>query len=174
MWKKIEGYEKYEVSDRGKARSLDYNNSGKVQELKTRKDRSGNLLIGISKGNKKADKTLSRVVYETFSGKKLGRNDIIMYRDGNKENCSYENLYLIGRGKRQEETYEAGRRREDRLGREYLKKYKFYNEEVSIKEIARRTGIDRERIQGRIRDAGWGIEEAAEVPIAIYKKKGSR
>ena len=38
---------------------------------------------------------LSRLVYETFSDKKLGNKEKIGFKDGNINNCSYNNLYIM-------------------------------------------------------------------------------
>ena len=94
---------------------------------------------------------------------KLGKNDIIMYQDKDKSNCSLENLYLITRGKRQEITYDSNRR--------YKPLHEFYGKMLSTKEISKITGIKPHNIRDRIRTRKWSIEEASETPVAIFRRK---
>lgn len=40
---------------------------------------------------------ISRTVYSIFSGKKIGRDDIVQYHDGDEDNKSFDNLYILSR-----------------------------------------------------------------------------
>ena len=135
IWKDIEGYEnKYCVSNLGNVKSLNYNNTGKENILKPKINKQGHLEITLNKNDKHYYRMVSRLVLETFLGLNLGKNDIIMYKDGRKTNCHLDNMYVISRGKRQEITYDLDNR--DRL------KFEYYDEILPIKEISRKIGID--------------------------------
>ena len=70
---------------------------------------SGNLLhaydftypnshVTLRINNKNVKKNKAILVYELFSGKKLQRNKyIIQFKDGNRDNAAYDNLYVISR-----------------------------------------------------------------------------
>ena len=165
LWEDVEGYEgKYQVSTTGKAKSLNYNNTGKEKLLKPKINKQGYLEVKLSKNNKAKDYMLSRLVLETFLKIKLTKNDIIMYEDNDSLNPSLDNLYIITRGQRQELTYDKDKR--------YRPKYEYYGEKLSTKEIAKRTGIDARTIRERIRSLYWNIYEAAEIPKVKLKGDG--
>ena len=168
IWLDIKGYEgKYQVSNTGFAKSLNYNNTGKEKVLIPKINKQGHYEISLSKNNKIKYCILSRLIFETFNNVELGRNDIIVYKDENKTNCKLENLYRITRGKRQEITYDNDKR--------YRPKYEYYGEILSTKEISKKIGIDSKIIRRRIKNLYWNIYEAAEIPIARYDyKKGEK
>jgi len=154
IWKDIKGFEnKYQVSTLGNIKSLNYNNTGKEQILKPKIKKNNKLLeVTLNKNDKHYYRMVSRLVLETFLGLKLGKNDIIMYKDNDKNNCSLKNLYVISRGKRQEITYDLDNR--------YRPKYDYYGEILPTKEISRRNGIDSKTIRTRITTLYWNIYEA--------------
>lgn len=163
--KDIEGFEgKYQISTLGYVKSLNYNNTGQERVLKPKINKQGYLEITLSKNNKCYYKQVARLVLEEFLGLKLGKNDIIMYIDEDKENCALDNLYIISRGKRQELTYDKDRR--------YRPKYEYYGEILPTKEISKRIGITSRQIRNRIRKLYWNIYEC-EIPIGRtnYKNK---
>lgn len=94
-WRDIKDFEGlYQVSNTGKIRSLSYNNTGIIADKKPVRNKKGKMEINLWKNNKAHPKTVARVVLETFREKKLRKNQLIQYRDGNTENCSFENLYV--------------------------------------------------------------------------------
>ena len=161
IWLDVKGFEgKYQVSNTGFAKSLNYNNTGKEKVLIPKINKQGHYEISLSKNNKIKYCILSRLIYGTFNNIELTRNDIVMYKDEDKTNCKLENLYKITRGKRQEITYDNDKR--------YRPKYEFYGEILSTKEISKKTGIDSKTIRTRIRH-DWDIHEC-EIPKAIYRR----
>ena len=159
LWKNIEDFEgKYQVSTSGQVMSMNYNNTGKPKILKPKVNKQGYLEVTLNKNDKHCYKVVNRLVFETFMGIKLGRNDVLVNKDGNKQNPALSNLELITRGKRQEISYDTGKR--------YCRKFEFYGQEMSLKEMSKVTGINVDAIKRRINALGWGIEEAAEVPLA--------
>ena len=165
IWKDIKDFEgKYQVSTEGNVMSLNYNNTGTPKILKPKINKQGYLEITLNKEDKHYYRMINRLVIETFTNLKLTKNDIIMYKDKDKTNCSLENMYLITRGERQEISYDTGKR--------YVAKHEFYNEKLPIKEISKRTGVPVHIIRGRIRELGWDIHEAGELPVAKTGKRG--
>lgn len=87
QWKSIYGFEgKYEVSSRGRVRTLNYNNTGTTRVLKASKNKStGYMQIGLyDKTTKKMEpRYVHRLVAEAFipNPKNLEQVDHI---DGNK------------------------------------------------------------------------------------------
>lgn len=171
VWKDIKGFEgKYQVSTEGYVISLNYNNTGKPKILKPKVNKQGHLEVTLNKNDKHYYRLVSRLVHETFTGQKLNKNDILMYKDEDKHNCAFNNLYKITRGQRQGITYDKGNRKKDSLGREYLKEYEFYGEILNVKQLSKRFGIDQHILTDRISKQKWNIYEASEIPVAVYKK----
>lgn len=163
-WLDIEGFEgKYQVSNKGEVISLNYNNTKKPKILKPKVNKQGHLEVTLNKDNKHYYRLVSRLVFETFTGMKLTKNDILMYSDEDKTNCELLNLYLITRGERQELTYDLDRR--------FVPKHEFYDEKLTAKELSKRTGTKVEVINHRLNRLRWGVEEAAEVPVAKRRSR---
>lgn len=92
IWKAIEGTDgKYEVSNTGKVRSLDYKRTGRTQELSTRRNNSGYLIVSLSAGGKPITRLLHRLVATAFLPNPSSLPQV-NHKDGNKENCRAENL----------------------------------------------------------------------------------
>lgn len=163
-WKDITGFEnKYQICLSGFVRSLNYNNTGNFKLLKPKINKQGHLEVTLSKHNKPYYKMVARLMIETFTNIKLTKNDIIMYKDNDKTNCSLDNLYLISRGERQELTYEQDHR--------HRLKYEYYGTILPIKDIAHINNISPRLIRSRITRLYWNIYEAAEIPKSIINKK---
>lgn len=165
IWKDIEGFEgKYQLSTKGRIKSLNYNNTGKEKILIPKINKQGHLEIVLSKNDKRYYFMINRLMFQTFANIKLTKNDIVMYKDNDKTNCSWDNMYLITRGKRQEITYDSDNR--------YRPKYEYYGKILPTKEIAKMNNISSRKIRERVRDLYWNIYEAAEIPVAVFKRKG--
>ena len=164
IWNDIYGFEgKYKISTEGNVKSLNYNNTGKEQILKPKVNRQGHLEVTLNKNDKHYYRMVNRLVISTFTDKILTKNDIVMYKDNDKTNCSLDNIYIISRGKRQELTYDLDHR--------YRPKYEYYDEILPTKEISKRTGIDSKTIRTRMKKLYWNIYEASEIPLGIYKER---
>lgn len=88
VWKDIKGYEgKYQVSDRGNVKSLNYRRSG-VENLLTPWDAGRGYLQVIFTRKKYA---IHRLVAETFIPNPDNKSDV-NHIDGNKKNNNVENL----------------------------------------------------------------------------------
>ena len=164
IWRDIEGFEnKYQISNTGFVKSLNFNNTNQEKILKPKVNKQGHLEITLSKNDKLYYRMVNRLVIAAYTDLKLTKNDIIMYKDNDKTNCALDNMYIISRGKRQEITYDLDHR--------YRPKYEFYGEILPTKEISKRTGIEAKTITERMRTLYWNIYEAAEIPKAKFNRK---
>lgn len=92
IWKDIKNFEnKYQVSNKGKIRSLNYHNEKRIKILKPYKDIWGYLRIDLCKNGIKKHYKISRLVAQEFL-KKIENKNQINHKDGNKENNLVENL----------------------------------------------------------------------------------
>lgn len=89
----IKGFDGYFVSRDGKIFS---NKKGELREVVPFVVEISNSLVykrvKIYRNGRKRTKMVHRIVYETFSGNSLNRNDKIYFKDFNTLNCSYGNL----------------------------------------------------------------------------------
>ena len=92
IWKDIKGYEgKYQISNKGNIRSLNYRRTGKTKILQPGKDKDGYLLIGLRKDGKKKTYKIHRLVAEAFL-ENPNKKPQINHIDGNKQNNYISNL----------------------------------------------------------------------------------
>lgn len=69
IWKDILGYEgKYQVSNLGRVKSLNYHRTGKEKLFTPYKNRCGYLLVNFRKNGKKTGYSVHTLVYSTFNG----------------------------------------------------------------------------------------------------------
>lgn len=90
-WRIVEEFPKYEVSNCGNIRSLDYNHTGKPKLLKPGKSSCGYLVVVLWKERKKTCCLLHRLIAKAFLN---NPNNLkyINHKDENKENNCVENL----------------------------------------------------------------------------------
>ena len=91
IWKDIEGYEKYQVSNLGRVRSLNFRRTGKVQVLKPGKNKCGYLLVNLCKDGKLKSCLVHRLVAQAFLPN-LDNLPQVNHRDEDKENNLLDNL----------------------------------------------------------------------------------
>ena len=108
-WRDVEGYEgKYQVSNWGNVRSLNYNNMGFANNLKPNdKITGGYLCVYLRKNNKTKQYKIHRLVAETFIPNfenKLCVNHI----DGNKLNNNVDNLEWCTSSENNKHAYRCG------------------------------------------------------------------
>jgi hypothetical protein len=160
-WKDIKGYEnKYQISNTGKVKSLNFNNTKKEKILTPKINKQGYLEIKLSKDNKTKDFMVNRLVIEHFTNFKLNKNIIVLYKDNNPINCSLNNLYYTTRGEYQEFTYDKGKRK--RIIVEYR------GIKMPIKNLPFENGVDVDITRNRLSE-GWSVEEAIAVPKGVIK-----
>ena len=91
IWKDIQGYEGYQISNYGRIKSLNYNKTKQEKILKTSKNTKGYLQVGLFKDGKQVRKQIHRLVAEAFLE---NPNNLpqVNHKDENKENNCAENL----------------------------------------------------------------------------------
>ena len=92
IWRDIEGYEGlYQVSNKRRVKSLNYNKSGKEGILKPRKSKDGYLQLQLHKEGECKDYRVHRLVGQTFLENLEGLPEI-NHKDEDKTNNCVENL----------------------------------------------------------------------------------
>lgn len=92
LWKDIDGYEgKYEISNFGRVRSVNFGNSGMSKIMKPEVTPKGYLTIGLSKNGKKRGYRISRLVATAFVPNPNAFSEV-NHKDENKTNNYADNL----------------------------------------------------------------------------------
>lgn len=112
-WKSIAGYEeRYEVSDRGNVRSLNYHREGRTKILKPKKNCGGYLVVNLRKDGQLKQPSVHRLVAQAFLPNPLNLPQV-NHRDEDKLNNAASNLewctasYNINYGSRNRRMAEA-------------------------------------------------------------------
>lgn len=144
-WKTVDGYEYHQVSNLGRARSLDhYDKRGhlwKGKILKPMKDPNGYLKVRLSDGEKSKTFNLHRLILMTFQPLEDYTNIVCDHIDCNRQNNNLTNLRwmtYINNLKRRNLNTEAYRNKGSK-SRKIVKVYKnnsLYKEFKSIAECA--------------------------------------
>ena len=161
IWKDIEGYAgKYQVSDRGNVRSLNYNNTGKPRNLKQKINRYGYNEVKLSKNNKTKDFLVSTLVAKAFI-KKVSPDKEVMHISDINDN-SVENLKYGYRSEILHQTYKRGRRKIGKPSKNFIsfngKQYEKYSD------LARDNNITPRRFFKRL-EKGWSLDETINIPV---------
>lgn len=148
IWKDIRGYEgKYQISNFGNVRCLNYNRTGKAQLLKPDKDHLGYMYVVLCKNGKKAHKKIHRLVAEAFLP-----NPHNLPQVNHKSECKMLNfacclewcdrIYNCNYGTRNQRVADALSFSIDQFDKEenFIQRWK------SMREIERQTGISRRNI----------------------------
>jgi len=91
IWRKIEGFEKYEVSNLGRVRSLDYKHTGETKVLRPILNRYGYLRINLYKNSKLCSRSIHRLVAQAFILNPENKQQV-NHIDANKQNNIVSNL----------------------------------------------------------------------------------
>jgi len=94
IWKTIEEYPDYQVSNLGRVKSLKFN---KEKILKQCKNKDGYFRVDLYRNKKQYHKLIHHLVYETFNNYKLKNNECIHHKDENKENNNINNFKLMNK-----------------------------------------------------------------------------
>lgn len=164
-WKDIIGYEgKYQISNTGKVRSLNYNHTGKVKELKLKLNRYGYYEVKLSKNNKTKDFMVGRLVAQHFIDNPNFKSKAIHIKD-TKDN-SVINLKWAYESEAMHNQYNTGKRKgksSNTIITYNKRNYKRYSD------IAGDLGINKNTFYKRLK-LGWSLYEAVEIPIGRSKK----
>jgi hypothetical protein len=93
IWRKIEGFEYYEVSNLGMIKSLKF---GKEKILKPGKNRGGYFTVNLSKDKIPKCKTIHQLVAIAFlNHKPCGLNLVVDHKNDDKTDNKVENLQIV-------------------------------------------------------------------------------
>jgi len=93
IWKIIEEFPDYMVSDQGRVKSFKRYKDGKI--LKYRKNNKNHFQVSLCENGKCKNKLIHILVYETFNDYKLKNNECVHHDDDNPENNNINNLKLM-------------------------------------------------------------------------------
>lgn len=92
IWKDVIGFEgKYQISNFGRIKSLNYNNTHKEKIMKLSLDKYGYTKLSIAKNNKDYSKTIHRLVAQAFIPNPENKSQI-NHKNGVKTDNRVENL----------------------------------------------------------------------------------
>lgn len=66
VWKSIDGYENYMISNLGRVKSLNYNHTGEERVLRCGANKDGYHIVGLYKNGKRRMFRVNRLVAQTF------------------------------------------------------------------------------------------------------------
>jgi AraC-like DNA-binding protein len=108
IWKSIPNYSRYEASDLGRLRSLDYKLSGIIKVLKPSITEDGYLKTMLLNDNGKYEShRVHWFVTLTFKGKRPNELEV-NHKDGNKENNAINNLEYTTHSKNCQHSFDIG------------------------------------------------------------------
>lgn len=111
VWKDIKGYEnKYQVSNLGNVRSLNFNNTRKPGNLKIKINHLGFSEVKLSKNNKTKDFMVARLVAEAFIPNNNNRPEV-MHISKDKQDNSVDNLRWAYKSETRHNMYNKGSRK---------------------------------------------------------------
>jgi hypothetical protein len=160
IWKDIKGYEgKYQVSNKGNVKSLNFNNTGKPKELKQKINRYGYYEVKLSKNNKTKNFLVSTLVANAFLNRK--NNEVEVMHIGDTSENNVENLRFGYRCEIIFNTYKRYKREGTPT------KYKIsYDKKryATLSDMARAYNIKPDQLHKRL-ERGWTLNEALSIPI---------
>lgn len=136
IWKPLKNYEgRYEVSNLGNIRSLNYHLTGKIQLLKQQKNKDGYLYVAVPKEyNKRRQILIHRAVAMAFIENPLNKPEV-NHKDGNKQNNNSNNLEWVTMQENQRHAWDNGLKEKVRsesskrgMEEKTLKRLKEYND----------------------------------------------
>ena len=172
-WKDIPQYEElYQVSNLGNIKSLNYNNTGKEQILKPRKNKDGYLMVHLYKNGKRKMYRLHRLIWQAFNGS-IPEGYEVNHLSEDKTQNNLDNLNLMTHkenmnfGSRTERAAKANTNGKcSKPVIQYNKQGNLIKEWPSIMEVERSLGFDRGNISkcclGKLKSAygfKWQYEE---------------
>lgn len=145
--------------------SLNYNNTGKPQELKLKVNRYGYNEVKLSKNNKTKNYLVITLVAEHFLIKPAP--DMIPIHIGDISDDSVENITYGYRSEMLHLMYKKGRRKIGKPTRNIVSyKGKAYRK---WSDLARDYGLHPKQFEKRV-SHGWRLDEALEIPIERKQK----
>lgn len=87
IWKPIDGFEDYEISNLGKVKSLNYKRTGKEKILKPAKNKDGYLLVVLCRNGKRKTFRVNRLVASAFLPNPEGFEQVNHIDEVKTNNC---------------------------------------------------------------------------------------
>lgn len=166
IWKDIIGYNgKYQISNTGKIRSTNYNNTGKIKELKLKLNKYGYYEVKLSKNNIVKDFMVGRLVAQHFLPN-LNFKPKVIHKKDVKDN-SINNLEWAYESEAMHNQYNNSHRSGKSSNTKITYKGKNYKKYI---DIAKEFGINRRTFYKRIYELHWNLYEALEVPVGRNEK----
>ena len=122
-WRKVKGYEKYSVSNKGNVRN---DETGRI--LKKSVNNNGYELVSLGKNSGKL--RVHRLVASAFLGDVKGF--VIDHIDGNKQNNNVENLEIVTSSENNKRAYDCGLKKAKKLVNAKSKTVYAYNERKEL------------------------------------------
>ena len=173
-WRNVKGFEgKYQVSNTGKVKSLDYNNTGKEKILQPRLNKRGQYIINLWKNNKAKQFGVGQLVAMHFL-KKQNEDDVVMHI-GDKTNDNVNNLKYVSLA---ETMYNKKKEKKKQIN--IIDNIYTSGEIRKQKKKAKENGIKGHQLYKRLYE-GWSLDEAVNIPMKrkerilnkqLYKYKG--
>lgn len=107
-WKKIDGYEKYYVSENGKIKTTNYNHTGQEAEVKVFKNCYGYMAVNLMEKGRRKRYQVHRLVAAAFHPLSETCHDQVNHKDGNKTNNHYMNLEWCDARHNSRHAYKTG------------------------------------------------------------------
>jgi hypothetical protein len=161
-WKDIKGYEgKYQVSNQGNVRSLNFNNTGRPGDLKIKVNKYGFAEVKLSKYNKTKDCMVARLVAEAFIPNPSNKPQVMHISKDGLDNRA-DNLKWAYNSEVKFNMYKKGSRKIGVPSGNKIsykgKRYKNYTE------LGKDYGLSQHQLFHRL-SKGWSLEEALEIPM---------
>jgi hypothetical protein len=154
IWKEIKGYEGYyEVSNRGRVRSLDRVRIIKGKVLKQMDNGSGYKKVTLCKNGKYTQRYVHRLIGKGFLKNKKNK-ETINHKDGNKSNNDIKNLeWATYKENERHKLLNFGNKITLRHAQEIKKKYKTGS--YTQKQLANEYGLDQTYISKITLNRAW-------------------
>lgn len=108
VWKPVRGYEdRYEVSNTGKVRSLNYRHKGITKELKPTTEGKGYLMVGLCRDGSMKWGKIHRLVAEAFLPNPENKREV-NHIDGDKKNNVVDNLEWVTASENMKHAFKIG------------------------------------------------------------------
>ena len=177
-WKAVPGYEgKYEVSDKGEVRSLNYRGTGQAKVLKPITSGKGYLMVGLCKDGRMQWEKIHRLVASLFIPNPDNKPQV-NHRDGVKTNNLASNLEWVTGGENLAHADKTGLKKADpewgrTLGRVHGSAGRMANRKPVIATDVR-TGVETRYESAAEVERVLGIHHSDVTRVCVGKRKISK
>lgn len=155
IWKDIPGYEgKYQVSNFGNVKSLNYHRTKNEKFLTGKIDKDGYRVILLSRNQKKKSVSVHRLVAEAFIPN-LNNKPEVNHKDRDKQNNVVSNLEWVTSFENTQHCIRSGRKTHKKPVLQFTKNNEFIASWDSIAEASLSTGIKHSNISACCNKRKW-------------------